>query len=224
MPLLQLVTSLDSMCAAWEPPEMRVCRRLVRFTKVPDITNSSSPARLSLGRTTTKTTALFLHISGGHAVLLILAVKLHILTSSLASRLSILSEQPPALTLHDVLQDCDSLREERASEYLGQGLNAIHSVDLVHRGALQSTLNTNPIASLIRTGTNPRCIGLETRNSQSNSKHIKLFKAAYHTRLVDLNKSNEFRTTLSYVHKDPQIPDAWLVINAESLVLDILIR
>ncbi|KAJ3758340.1 kinase-like domain-containing protein [Lentinula raphanica] len=136
----------------------------------------------------------------------ILAVKLHIPTSSLASRLSILSEQPPALTLHDVLQDCDSLREERASEYLGQilaGLNAIHSVDLVHRGI------------------NPRCIGLETRNSQSNSKHIKLFKAGYHTRLVDLNKSNEFRTTLSYFHEDPQIPEAWLskdVKNESSLV------
>ncbi|KAJ3757232.1 hypothetical protein EV360DRAFT_46483, partial [Lentinula raphanica] len=35
-PLLQLVTSLDSMCAAWEPAEMRVGRRLVRFTKVQD--------------------------------------------------------------------------------------------------------------------------------------------------------------------------------------------
>ncbi|KAJ3793566.1 hypothetical protein GGU11DRAFT_394735 [Lentinula aff. detonsa] len=35
-PLLQLVTSLESMCAAWEPTEMRVGRRLVRFTKVQD--------------------------------------------------------------------------------------------------------------------------------------------------------------------------------------------
>ena len=49
----------------------------------------------------------------------------------------VLSEQSPALTLHDVLQDCDSLREERASDYLGQilsGLNAVHGADLVHRG------------------------------------------------------------------------------------------
>ena len=41
----------------------------------------------------------------------------------------VLSEQSPALTLHDVLQDCDSLRKERASDYLGQilsGLNAVH--------------------------------------------------------------------------------------------------
>ncbi|KAF8828966.1 hypothetical protein HHX47_DHR3001044 [Lentinula edodes] len=35
-PLLQLVTSLDSMCVAWEPSEKRVGRRLVRFTKVQD--------------------------------------------------------------------------------------------------------------------------------------------------------------------------------------------
>ena len=30
-------------------------------------------------------------------------------------QLMVLTEQTPALTLHDVLQDCDSLREDRAS-------------------------------------------------------------------------------------------------------------
>ncbi|KAF9071102.1 hypothetical protein BDP27DRAFT_552994 [Rhodocollybia butyracea] len=35
-PILQLVTSLDAMCAAWEPAEHRAGRRLVRFTKVQD--------------------------------------------------------------------------------------------------------------------------------------------------------------------------------------------
>ncbi|KAE9401568.1 hypothetical protein BT96DRAFT_880148 [Gymnopus androsaceus JB14] len=35
-PVLQLVTSLDSMCSAWEPAEERAGRRLVRFTKVQD--------------------------------------------------------------------------------------------------------------------------------------------------------------------------------------------
>jgi translation initiation factor 2-alpha kinase 4 len=29
--------------------------------------------------------------------------------------LMVLTEQPPALTLHDVLEDCESLREDRAS-------------------------------------------------------------------------------------------------------------
>ncbi|KAJ4467220.1 kinase-like domain-containing protein [Lentinula aciculospora] len=135
-----------------------------------------------------------------------LAVKLHVPNSNAPSRLSILSEPPPALTLQDVLQDCDYLREERASDYLGQilaGLNVIHAVDLVHRGIT------------------PRCIGLESRNSQSNSKLIRLFKVGYHTRLVDLNKSNEFRTMLNFSHEDPQIPDAWLskdVKNESSLL------
>ncbi|KAJ3727200.1 kinase-like domain-containing protein [Lentinula guzmanii] len=135
-----------------------------------------------------------------------LAVKLYIPNSSLPSRLCILSEQPPALTLQDVLQDCDSIREDRASDYLGQilaGLNAIHAIDLVHRGI------------------NPCCIGLESRNSQSSSKLIKLFKVGYYTRLVDFNKSNEFRTTPNHNHEDPAIPDAWLskdVKNESSLL------
>ncbi|KAJ4467716.1 kinase-like domain-containing protein [Lentinula edodes] len=135
-----------------------------------------------------------------------LAVKLYLPNSNSPSRLSILSEQPPALTLEDVLQDCDSLREERASDYLGQilaGLNVIHTADLVHRGIA------------------PRCIGLESRNSQSNSKLIRLFKVGYYTRLVDFHKSNEFRTTLSFNNEEAQIPDAWLskdVKNESSLL------
>ena len=67
----------------------------------------------------------------------VFAVKLNIPHSHGPPQLMVLSEQSPALTLHDVLQDCDSLREERASDYLGQilsGLNAVHGADLVHRG------------------------------------------------------------------------------------------
>jgi hypothetical protein len=36
-------------------------------------------------------------------------------------QLMILSEQRPVLTLRGVLKDCDALREERASDYLGSG-------------------------------------------------------------------------------------------------------
>lgn len=45
----------------------------------------------------------------------VFAVKLTQPNSSGPSQLMVLSEQAPALTLQDVLEDCDSLREERAS-------------------------------------------------------------------------------------------------------------
>ncbi|KAH9923827.1 uncharacterized protein B0H18DRAFT_1013542 [Fomitopsis serialis] len=70
-------------------------------------------------------------------VLTTLAVKLTSPTSSGSPRLIILTEQRPAVTLKDVLEDCDWLREDRASDYLLQilsGLQAIHARELVHRG------------------------------------------------------------------------------------------
>lgn len=70
-------------------------------------------------------------------VLKTLAVKLHTPHSSGPPQLLVLSEQSPSLTLKDVLDDCDILREDRAADYLVQilsGLNAIHLSDLVHRG------------------------------------------------------------------------------------------
>lgn len=47
-------------------------------------------------------------------LLSVLAVKLNFPHLG-CPRLAILSEQRPALTLQDVLEDCDSLREDRAS-------------------------------------------------------------------------------------------------------------
>ena len=48
-------------------------------------------------------------------LLSIYAVKLHMPHSSHPPQLMVLSEQFPALTLHDVLEDSDSLREDRVS-------------------------------------------------------------------------------------------------------------
>ena len=46
-------------------------------------------------------------------LLSVYAVKLHMPRSSHPPQLMVLSEQFPALTLHDVLEDSDSLREDR---------------------------------------------------------------------------------------------------------------
>lgn len=48
-------------------------------------------------------------------VIRIYAVQLTFPKSNGAARLAILSEKKPALTLEDLLQDCVSLRENRAS-------------------------------------------------------------------------------------------------------------
>ncbi|KAK0438425.1 kinase-like domain-containing protein [Armillaria borealis] len=137
-------------------------------------------------------------------VIRVLAVKLKAPHSSGAPQLVILSEQSPALSLKDVLDDCDSLREDRVSDYIAQilsGLNAIHVCDLVHRGISATS------------------IGLVSGNCPSQSKLIKLTKVGYHTRLLDLHRSNAF----GYVNppEERAMPEAWLSKDAknESLLL-----
>ncbi|KAG6864912.1 hypothetical protein C0991_006441 [Blastosporella zonata] len=123
----------------------------------------------------------------------VFAVKLTQPHSSGPSQLIVLSEQAPPLTLQDVLEDTQSLRDERASEYLAQilaGLNAIHAADLVHRGI------------------NVRCIGL-VAGDRPQSKQVKLGRVGYPTRLLDLNRSNPFGTNLAPT-EEPPIPEGWL--------------
>lgn len=108
------------------------------------------------------------------------------------SVLMILMEQTPPLTLHDVLEDCESIHEDRAlvrvlcfsrntrlnfsrKDYVGQilaALNAIHLSNLVHRG----------ISS--------HCIGLASKENPSQPKMIKLCRTAFYTRLLDLHWSS----------------------------------
>ncbi|KAI9461114.1 hypothetical protein HD554DRAFT_2206776 [Boletus coccyginus] len=105
-------------------------------------------------------------------------------------RLTILSEQPPALTLQD--------------DYLAQilsALNAVHSSDLVHRGM---SLSWNRSINL------RRCIFLATRENKSHSKLVKVGKVGYHTRLKDLHRSNPFSSGLALINDEHDIPDAWL--------------
>ncbi|KAG6823740.1 hypothetical protein H0H93_003166, partial [Arthromyces matolae] len=88
----------------------------------------------------------------------IFAVKFTPSYTGSSAQMVVLSEQAPPLTLHDVLEDTQSLREDRASEYLAQtlsALNAIHAGDLVHRAI------------------NSRSIGL-VPGDRPNSKKVKL--------------------------------------------------
>ncbi|KAG1724557.1 kinase-like domain-containing protein [Suillus lakei] len=125
-----------------------------------------------------------------------LAVKLNFPYSGAPPRLTILSEQRPALTLQDVLEDCERLREDRASEYLGQilsALNAVHSADIIHRGLDIS------------------CIYLATRENRTHTKMVRIGKVGYHARLKDYHKSNPFGNGISNVNEEEYIrPTPWL--------------
>ncbi|KAG7085469.1 hypothetical protein E1B28_003030 [Marasmius oreades] len=134
-------------------------------------------------------------------VVRVLGVKLVTHKIGNSSQLFILSEQPPALTLYDVLDDCVSLREDRVTDYLAQilsGLHAIHASDLVHRGI------------------SARVIGLASRDFPANSKQVKLFKVAFYTRLLDLHKSDAFRPDMTVHHDDIPTPDAWLSVDVRN--------
>ncbi|CAL1710511.1 unnamed protein product [Somion occarium] len=126
----------------------------------------------------------------------VLAVKLVTPHSSGPPRLSILSEARPPVTLDDVLEDCDCLREDRASEYLGQilsALGAIHEADLVHRGL------------------SSRCVGLVSGDRPGESKRVKVFKVSYHVRLLDMHRSDPFGCDSGRGHlEDPPLPEGWL--------------
>ncbi|KAG2338792.1 hypothetical protein BDR05DRAFT_984599 [Suillus weaverae] len=124
------------------------------------------------------------------------AVKLNFPYSGAPPRLTILSEQRPALTLQDVLEDCERLREDRASEYLGQilsALNAVHSADIIHRSLDIS------------------CIYLATRENRTHTKMVRMGKVGYHARLKDYHKSNPFGNGISNVNEEEYIrPTPWL--------------
>jgi translation initiation factor 2-alpha kinase 4 len=61
-------------------------------------------------------------------VIRLYAVKLTLPHSSGAPQLAVLMEQKPQLTLHDLLEDCETLREERASVRVSVGVQYICSV------------------------------------------------------------------------------------------------
>jgi len=128
-------------------------------------------------------------------VIRLYAVKLTLPHSSGAPQLAVLMEQRPQLTLHDLLEDCETLREERASSYLTQiltGLNEVHAADLLHRGlSLHS-------------------IGLSSHERLGQSKLVKLLKVSYYVKLLDLHRSNPFGTNPLPALDSMSLPESWL--------------
>ncbi|KAJ3481924.1 hypothetical protein NLI96_g7338 [Meripilus lineatus] len=127
-------------------------------------------------------------------IVVVLAVKLVMPHSSGPPRLVILTEARPSPTLQDVLDDCDYLREDRATDYIGQilsALNAIHTGDLVHRGLI------------------PKWIGLAPPRLLGDSKQVKVFNVTYYVRLLDMHRSDPFGPNLSRYGDESQIPEGW---------------
>ncbi|TDL16229.1 Serine/threonine-protein kinase [Rickenella mellea] len=127
-------------------------------------------------------------------VLRVLAVSLRLPETSGPVRLSVLLEQRPSLSLRDILDNCDTVREGRASDYLGQilsGLHAIHSADLVHRGLTAGA------------------VGLVPRSDTGKAHLVKLCDVAFYTKLQDLHKSDPFGSH-AQSNQNGLLPDAWL--------------
>ncbi|THH28609.1 hypothetical protein EUX98_g5583 [Antrodiella citrinella] len=148
-------------------------------------------------------------------LLAILAVKLITPHSSGPPRLVVLCEGRPAVTLEDVLQDSDCLREDRATvghfvspytailliidhwqEYLAQilsALNAIHTVDLVHRGLVL------------------KWVGLAPGQRPGEPKQVKIFKVSFHVRLLDMHRSDAFGPdVVDRQSEDLPLSEGWL--------------
>ncbi|KAH8114389.1 kinase-like domain-containing protein [Phellopilus nigrolimitatus] len=126
-------------------------------------------------------------------VLRVFLAQLTVSKSDESSRLIILMEKRPSLTLYHLLQDCDGLREDRVSQYMSQicsGLSKIHEAGLVHRAM------------------NPSSIGLV--ESSSGIKTVKLMRVAFYTKLHDFHNSEPFGPNLQADAQEPPLPDNWL--------------
>ncbi|KAJ8457370.1 hypothetical protein ONZ45_g18339 [Pleurotus djamor] len=138
----------------------------------------------------------------------VLAVKLST-PSNANAQLLILTEQRPAVSLEDLLEDCQNLREERVSDYLGQilsGLNAVHAGDLVHRGITPRCIHIASPSPSPDAPQSPLHAQPHGHTQSQPTKLVKLGNVVYHTRLLDLHRSNPFG---SNTYDEPRVPDAW---------------
>ncbi|EJD34852.1 kinase-like protein [Auricularia subglabra TFB-10046 SS5] len=126
------------------------------------------------------------------------AVDLRHATSESPSKLLILAEQRPPTSLFDILQAAGSLRPEKACDYLAQilsALNVLHSEEMVHRGLCAKCIH------VVQT--------LGTGQKGPSGGAIKLSRASYTTRLLDLHKSNPFAGAAG-VEDELRIPASWM--------------
>ncbi|VDB92332.1 unnamed protein product [Peniophora sp. CBMAI 1063] len=117
------------------------------------------------------------------------AVKLETPLSG-SPRLAILMDERPQLTLYDILADNNTIRVERAAEYLEQvlrALGAVHKADLLHRAMVVHS------------------VGLANGPRGSFQKRVKLMNSAYLIKLLDLHRSNQFgpymHTSISEIYR-----------------------
>ncbi|KAG0146222.1 hypothetical protein CROQUDRAFT_92989 [Cronartium quercuum f. sp. fusiforme G11] len=105
--------------------------------------------------------------------------------------LTIVSEPLPATSLRDVLNQCGTLRLDKALEYLLQisdGLGTIHQAHMVHRGL------------------KPHNIFLCLPTDLLVKPSIKIAHTSWFQRLCDLCRSNPFGP----LPVEPHIPDSWI--------------
>ncbi|KAJ7749951.1 hypothetical protein B0H16DRAFT_1675473 [Mycena metata] len=140
-----------------------------------------------------------------------------------APQLSILLEAyPGALSLRDVLEECEGVREGRAVEYLVQilsGLHALHAVDLVHRGITADCIALCRAPSLPSRSPNLSHNNTNNTNTNTSRKIVKLTKPAFYTRLLDLHRSNPFAPDWNgngFESEEERVPEAWLSKTAQT--------
>ncbi|EIN05395.1 Serine/threonine-protein kinase [Punctularia strigosozonata HHB-11173 SS5] len=123
------------------------------------------------------------------------ACKLTMPNAAMASRLAVLSEKRPNMSLLDVLGDNDTLKEEKATMYLKQilkGLRALHEAELLHRGV-----------SL-------ECVFLGQHERATGTRIVKLGRAGWPVRITDLHRSNPISDGVPLPAEELPLPEGWL--------------
>ncbi|KAH7340654.1 kinase-like domain-containing protein [Rhizoctonia solani] len=109
-------------------------------------------------------------------------------------RLCILFERSPQLMLDDILAQCEYLKKDRAINYICsalQALSVLHNKQLTHRA-----INLSHIGF--------------TQGSRGQPGVLKIKRAWWFTRLVDLHKGNPYGRDTKACNED-QIPERWIL-------------
>ncbi|KAG8961816.1 hypothetical protein FRC03_004923 [Tulasnella sp. 419] len=116
--------------------------------------------------------------------------------------LNILTDRTPSLTLRDVLEHCDSLRYDKAIDYLIQilsGLEALYNF---------KTTNGHEKIKYCHRSLEPECIGLVKSTSWKSGTHVVVGRAWYYGRLLQKHKSNPISGAIGLGNENA-IPPGW---------------